>query len=58
MPASPPVAAADRTTLLGRVNLVRATMGNRTGFEALLGDIDAYLGKRAQGAGSSSQRPK
>ena len=37
MPAGPPVAAADRTTLLGRVNLVRSTTGNRTGFEALLG---------------------
>jgi hypothetical protein len=28
---------ADRTTLLGRANLVRSTAGNRTGFEALLG---------------------
>ena len=37
MPAGPPVAVADRTTLLGRVNLVRSTTGNRTGFEALLG---------------------
>ena len=37
MPAGPPVAPADRTTLLGRVNLVRSTSGNRTGFEALLG---------------------
>jgi len=37
MPAGPPVAPADRTTLLGRVNLVRSTAGNRTGFEALLG---------------------
>lgn len=37
MPAGPPVAAADRTKLLGRVNLLRSTKGNRTGFEALLG---------------------
>jgi len=37
MPAGPPVTAADRTTLLGRANLVRSTTGNRTGFEALLG---------------------
>lgn len=37
MPAGPPVAPADRTRLLGRVNLVRSTAGNRTGFEALLG---------------------
>jgi len=37
MPAGPPVAAEERTTLLGRVNLVRSTTGNRTGFEALLG---------------------
>lgn len=37
MPAGPPVAPADRATLLGRVNLVRSTAGNRTGFEALLG---------------------
>jgi hypothetical protein len=37
MPAGPPVAPADRTTLLGRANLIRATRGNRTGFEALLG---------------------
>ena len=29
MPADPPVAPADRTTLLGRVNLVRSTAGNR-----------------------------
>lgn len=36
-PTAPPVAAADSTTLLGRVNLVRSTAGNRTGFEALLG---------------------
>jgi hypothetical protein len=37
MPAGPPVAPAHRTTLLSRVNLVRSTAGNRTGFEALLG---------------------
>lgn len=37
IPAGPPVAAAERATLLGRVNLVRSTAGNRTGFEALLG---------------------
>ena len=37
MPAGPPVTPADRTTLLSRVNLVRSTTGNRTGFEALLG---------------------
>jgi hypothetical protein len=37
MPAGPPVAPADRTRLLSRVNLVRSTAGNRTGFEALLG---------------------
>jgi hypothetical protein len=37
MPAGPPVAPADRTTLLGRANLVRSTSGNRTGFEAMLG---------------------
>lgn len=37
MPAGPPVTPADRTTLLGRANLVRSTAGNRTGFEALLG---------------------
>jgi len=37
MPAGPPVADADRTTLLARANLTRSTMGNRTGFEALLG---------------------
>ncbi len=37
MPAGPPLAAADRTTLLGRANLIRSTVGNRTGFEALLG---------------------
>jgi hypothetical protein len=37
IPAGPPVTPADRTTLLGRVNLVRSTTGNRTGFEALLG---------------------
>jgi hypothetical protein len=37
MPAGPPVAPADRTMLLGRVNLMRSTTGNRTGFEALLG---------------------
>lgn len=37
MPAGPPVTPADRTTLLGRANLVRSTTGNRTGFEALLG---------------------
>jgi len=37
MPAGPPVAPADRTTLLARANLVRSTAGNRTGFEALLG---------------------
>ena len=37
IPAGPPVAPADRTTLLGRANLVRSTTGNRTGFEALLG---------------------
>jgi len=36
-PAGPPVAAADRTKLLSRVNLLRSTKGNRTGFEALLG---------------------
>jgi len=37
IPAGPPVADADRTTLLARVNLIRSTSGNRTGFEALLG---------------------
>jgi len=37
MPAGPPVTPADRTTLLGRANLIRSTTGNRTGFEALLG---------------------
>lgn len=37
MPAGPPVTPADRSTLLARVNLVRSTTGNRTGFEALLG---------------------
>jgi hypothetical protein len=37
MPAGPPVAEADRATLLARVNLVRSTAGYRTGFEALLG---------------------
>ena len=37
MPAGPPVAPADRKTLLARANLVRSTAGNRTGFEALLG---------------------
>ena len=37
MPAGRPVAPADRTTLLGRANLIRSTKGNRTGFEALLG---------------------
>jgi hypothetical protein len=37
MPAGPPVTPADRTTLLGRANLMRSTTGNRTGFEALLG---------------------
>lgn len=37
MPVGPPVAPADRTRLLSRVNLVRSTIGNRTGFEALLG---------------------
>jgi len=37
LPAGPPVTAADRTTLLGRANLIRSTAGNRTGFEALLG---------------------
>jgi hypothetical protein len=37
MPTGPPVAASDRTKLLGRVNLLRSTKGNRTGFEALLG---------------------
>jgi hypothetical protein len=37
MPAGPPVADADRTTLLARANLISSSMGNRTGFEALLG---------------------
>ena len=37
MPAGPPVADADRTTLLARANLTRSSTGNRTGFEALLG---------------------
>jgi hypothetical protein len=37
MPAGPPVADAERTTLLARANLIRSTAGNRTGFEALLG---------------------
>lgn len=37
IPAGPPVAPTDRTTLLGRANLIRSTAGNRTGFEALLG---------------------
>ena len=37
MPDGPPVTPADRTTLLGRANLIRSTTGNRTGFEALLG---------------------
>jgi hypothetical protein len=37
IPAGPPVAAAERTTLPARANLVRSNAGNRTGFEALLG---------------------
>ncbi|MDH4106673.1 MAG: hypothetical protein OEW50_13285 [Gammaproteobacteria bacterium] len=37
IPAGTPVTAADRNLLLSRANLVRITMGNRTGFEALIG---------------------
>jgi hypothetical protein len=37
IPAGTPIAPADRNILLSRANLVRVTMGNRTGFEALLG---------------------
>lgn len=37
MPAGPPLTAAERKTLLTRMNLVRSASGNRTGFDALLG---------------------
>ena len=37
MPTGPPIGPEDRNALLSRANLVRASMGNRTGFEALIG---------------------
>jgi hypothetical protein len=37
LPAGPLVGKEDETRLLGMVNLVRTTYGNRTGFEALIG---------------------
>lgn len=37
IPAGRPVSAANRDSLLSHVNLVRTTVGNRTGFEALIG---------------------
>jgi len=37
IPEGRPIPVADRGRLLSRVNLVRTTTGNRTGFEALIG---------------------
>ena len=37
MPSGPPIPAAHRNSLLPLANLVRATTGNRTGLEALMG---------------------
>jgi hypothetical protein len=37
IPAGSPVQPANRDRLLSHVNLVRVTVGNRTGFEALIG---------------------
>jgi hypothetical protein len=36
IPAGIPIGPADRNVLLSRANLVRVTMGNRTGFDALI----------------------
>ncbi len=38
-----PVGESDRRRLLGRVNLVRTSHGNRTGFEALIASGDLKL---------------
>jgi hypothetical protein len=36
IPAGMPIGPSDRNVLLSRANLVRVTMGNRTGFDALI----------------------
>jgi hypothetical protein len=48
IPAGTPIQPADRNILLSRANLVRVTVGNRTGFEALIsaGGMQAIRDRR------------